>query len=168
MSMMRYDPLDALTPLRESIARLFEEGLLGVSRFEPFGRVFPLDIRDTATEYVVEAAIPGVTREELQVTVAGNTLTIQATHKHEEPATPPAKAEQAEKEEKEEKAAEVYVRRERYIGEMRRVIELPAPIEATKVTASYEHGILTLHVPKATKVEPVTIPIQVKEPITVH
>ncbi len=164
MSMMRYDPLDALTPLRESIARLFEEGLLGVSRFEPFGRVFPLDIRDTATEYVVEAAIPGVTREELQVSVAGNTLTIQATHKHEEP----AKEEQAEKEEKGEKAAEVYVRRERYVGEMRRVIELPAPIEATKVTASYEHGILTLHVPKATKVEPVTIPIQVKEPITVH
>lgn len=63
---------------------------------------------------------------------------------------------------------EVYVRRERYIGEMSRTIELPTPIEAEGVTATYEHGILTLHVPKAAKIEPVTIPVRVKGPATVH
>lgn len=158
MSMVRYDPFDALTPLRETFNRLVEEGLLGVSRFEPFGRVFPLDIRDTETEYILEAAIPGVKLEDLKVSVAGNVVTIQALRSHEE------KTEKSEPKEK----ADVYVRRERYIGEMSRVIELPASIEAAGVTATYEHGILTLRVPKATKVEPVKVPIQVKEPVTLH
>ena len=158
MSMVRYDPFDALTPLRETFNRLVEEGLLGVNRFEPFGRVFPLDIRDTEAEYILEAAIPGVKLEDLKVTVAGNVVTIQALRSHEEKA---AKPEAKEK-------SDVYVRRERFAGEMSRVIELPAPIEAAGVTATYEHGILTLRVPKATKVEPVKVPIQVKEPVALH
>lgn len=152
MSMVRYEPFDGL---REAVNRLLEEGMMGVSRFEPFGRVFPLDIRDTETEYIVEAAIPGVKPEELHVTAAGNTLSIQATRKQEEKTEKPEKP-------------EVYFRRERYIGEMSRFIELPTPIETAGVTAAYEHGVLTLHVPKAAKVEPVKIPVQVKEPVTVH
>lgn len=155
MSIARYDPFDALTPFRETVNRLIEEGMVGFGRFEPFGRVFPLDVRDTATEYIVEAAIPGVKPEELHVSASGNTLTIQATRKREEKAETPEKA-------------EVYVRRERYLGEMSRVIELPTPIEASGVTANYEHGVLTLHVPKAAKAEPVTIPIRMQEPVTTH
>ncbi len=158
MSMMRYEPFDALTPLRDTMNRLIEEGVLGVGRFEPVGRVFPLDIRDTESEYIVEAAMPGFKPEDLHVTASGNMLTIQAARKQDE------KAEKAEKAEK----PDVYVRRERYIGEMSRAIELPMPIEAANVKATYEHGVLTLHVPKATKAEPVNIPIQVKEPVTAN
>lgn len=144
MSIVRYDPFDALTPFREAVNRLLEEGLLGVGRFELFGRVFPLDIRETRDEYIVEAAIPGVKPEEMQVTAAGNTLRIQATRKREEKAEKPEKPEKAETSEK----PEVYVRRERYVGEMSRVIELPTPIEAAGVTATYQHGVLMVHVPK--------------------
>jgi HSP20 family protein len=155
MSIMRYDPFDALTPFREAFNRMIDEGMLGVSRFEPFGRVFPLDIRETATNYVVEAAIPGVKPEEIHVTATGSTLTIQVTRKPEEKTEKPEKA-------------DTYFRRERYLGEMSRVIELPFPIEAADVTATYEHGILTLHVPKAAESEPVKIPVKVTEPAIVH
>lgn len=155
MSIMRYDPFDALTPFREAFNRVIEEGMLGVSRFEPFGRVFPLDIRETATDYVLDAAIPGVKPEEISVSATGNTLTIQVIRKKEE------KPEEPEK-------ADTYFRRERYLGEMSRVVELPLPIEAAKVTATYQQGILTLQVPKAAVSEPVKIPVEVKEPATVH
>ncbi|HLZ21489.1 MAG TPA: Hsp20/alpha crystallin family protein [Ktedonobacterales bacterium] len=159
--MMRYDPFDALMPLRETVNRLLAEGMLGVSRFEPIGRVFPLDIRDTDAEYIVEAAIPGFKMDDMHVTAAGNTITIQAAHQFETPAAKERKAEPAEKE-------DVYVRRERYLGEMSRVIELPTPIEAARITATYEHGVLTLRVPKAAKATPVQIPIQIKEPAALH
>lgn len=161
MSMIRYDPFDALTPFREVVSRMIEEGMMGIGRFEPFGRVFPLDIRDTAGEYIVEAALPGIKPEELHVTVAGNTLTIQATRKREDM---PEKAEKPETPEE----SEIYVRRERYVGEMNRVIELPTPIQASGVTATYEHGVLMVHAPKAAKVEPVKVPVQVKEPTVTH
>ena len=157
MSIVRYDPFDALTPLRETVNRLIEEGLVGVSRFEPFGRMFPLDVRDNASEYIMEAAIPGIRLEELQVTATSNTLTVQVTRKPIEKSEKPENREQ-----------EVYVRRERYVGEMSRMIELPTPIEADKVIANYEHGILTLHAPKAAKIEPVKVPVQVKEAVAAH
>lgn len=53
------------------------------------------------------------------------------------------------------------MRRERYEGEMVRTFTLPG-IEATKVEATYEHGILKLLVPKAEVVKPKQVPIKVK------
>ena len=60
------------------------------------------------------------------------------------------------------------MRRERYEGEMSRMITLPTTVEADKVEATYEHGVLKLYIPKAEGVQPKAIPIKVKEAAGVH
>jgi len=58
------------------------------------------------------------------------------------------------------------MRRERYEGEMSRTITLPTQILPEKVEAIYEHGILTLRVPKVEEAKPRQITVKVKEPVS--
>ncbi len=149
--MVRWDPVQELTPLREAMNRLLEDSFVGLGRFDVFGRTFPVDVRETTEEYVVEAALPGFKPEELLITATYDTLTIRAIHKVEE---------------KPENTA--YVRRERYEGEVSRVIELPTRIDAENVLATYEHGVLLLHIPKVEEAKPKQITVEVKEPLLTH
>ena len=148
MSIVPRDPFEALMPLREAINRMFEESFVW-PRFELFtGRFFPIDISETEDkqQYVIEASLPGIKPEEMQITAEGDTLTIRVARKVEE----------------EKKGKGTYVRRERYEGEMSRTISLPTEIDADKVQATYERGVLTLRVPKAEGVKPKQIPVQHK------
>lgn len=150
MSMTWRDPFDRLTPLYEVMNRLFEESLVG-PRFElVFGRTFPLDVSESEDKahYLIEASLPGFKPEEIEITVAGETLLIH-TKKKEETTT--------------EKGA--YMRRERYEGEMSRSITLPTAIDPEKVEATYEHGLLKLMISKTVVVKPTQIPVKAKEPV---
>lgn len=148
MSLMRRDPLEALMPLREAINRLFEESIIG-PRIELFtGRTFPLDVYESQDkqQYVIEASIAGFKPEEIQITAEGDTVMIRAEKKEET---------------KTEKGS--YVRHERYEGEINRSFTLPSSIDASKVEATYEQGVLTLRIPKAEEMKPKQIPIRIKE-----
>ena len=148
MTLILRDPLEAMMPLREAMNRLFEESFIG-PRFEFLTpRTFPVDIYESEDKmyYVIEAALPGFKPEELHITALGDTLTISAVKKEEE---------------KLEK--ELYVRRERYTGEMTRTFTLPTMVEIEKIEAVFEHGVLKLYIPKAEEVKPKEIPIKVKE-----
>ena len=96
---------------------------------------------------MVEASLPGIKPSEIQVTVTENVLNIRASR---------------EQEEKAEKDGSSYERRERYVGELSRCIGLPGPVDASRVSAVYEHGVLTVTVPKTTQIKPAEITIQVK------
>jgi len=148
MSLVPRDPFDAFMPLREAVNRLFEESFIGPRMEFLAGRAFPVDIYETEDrkQYVVEAALPGLKLEDVQVTAKDDALTIQVMKKQEE---------------KVEKGS--YVRRERYMGEMSRTLVLPVTIDPEKVQAVYEHGVLTLHIPKTEAAKPKQIPIRVKE-----
>lgn len=87
----------------------------------------------------------GFKPEEIQITSSGDTVTIHAARKEE------ARREQAG-----------YVRRERYAGEMSRTVTLPAHINADKIQATCEQGVLTLTIPKAAEAKPKQIPIKAK------
>jgi len=148
MTLILRDPFEAMMPLREAMNRLFEESFIG-PRFEFLTpRTFPVDIYESEDKmyYVFEAALPGFKPEELHITALGDTLTISAVKKEEE---------------KLEK--ELYVRRERYTGEMTRTFTLPTMVEIEKIEAVFEHGVLKLYIPKAEEVKPKEIPIKVKE-----
>ena len=154
MSMMWKDPREALMPLRDAVNRLFEESFIWPGRLEVFtGRSFPVDVYETKDQqgYVIEASLPGVKPEEISITAVGDTLTITYATK---------------KEEKVEKPN--YVRRERFEGEMTRAITLPTPFLPEEILATYEQGILKLHVPKSEEVKPKQIPIKVKELAGAH
>lgn len=147
------EPFEGLVSLRDAMNRLLAESFISSRRaFEPFGRIFALDLRETETAYIVEASLPGFKPEEIALTAAEDTLTIRATRKPEE---------------KTEKAGK-YVRHERYEGEMSRTITLPGATNPDKVTATYEHGVLTVQVPKTTPTKAKQIKVQAKEPSAVH
>ncbi|HMJ65775.1 MAG TPA: Hsp20/alpha crystallin family protein [Candidatus Binatia bacterium] len=94
-----------------------------------------VNIFETKDGYVLQADMPGVNKSGLEVTLEGNTLTIVGRRN-----------------EPELRANPVY--RESREGDLRRVFELDPAIDAAKINARVEQGILTLHLPKADKVKP--------------
>lgn len=147
---MASEPRETFGSLRDAVGRLFDESFVNPRALESmvFGKSFPLDITETEQEYVVEASLPGIKPEEMQITALGDTMTISATRKP---------AETAEK-------TKTYVRRERYEGEVQRIITLPTPIDAERVTATYENGVLTVRIPKAEAAKPKQIRITAQQP----
>jgi len=154
MAMTPYDPFDEVSrdpftgmmSLRQMMNRLFDDTLMSTRRFEPFRQLVPIDLRESENEYIIEASLPGIKPDEVEVTTNDNVLTIHATSKHEE--------------EKTSGQGSHYVHRERYEGEMYRTVALPSAIDASKVSAAYEHGVLTVTVPKVAPVQPTKIPIK--------
>lgn len=94
-----------------------------------------VDLIDRETEIVVRAELPGVSKDDLEITLAEGTVTIEA-HTTEE-----------KKEEEEGK----YYRREMSRGEFRRRVGLPAEVDEAKAKATFTDGILELTLPKLEK-----------------
>jgi HSP20 family protein len=105
---------------------------------------FPLDLYETDNEVVVEASLPGVKPEDVDITISGDTLAIRGETKREE-------------EEKDEKRN--YYRRETWYGTVARAITLPTQIDGDKAEATFEHGVLKLRIPKAESAKPKTIKV---------
>ncbi len=93
---------------------------------------FKCDIKESPQAYTVHAELPGVSKEDLQVTVDGGVLTIAAEVKQHDQKT------------EEEKV----VRSERYFGSVSRSFQLPMEVDQAAAKASYENGILELTLPK--------------------
>ncbi len=109
-----------------------------------FGGRWPrVDVIDREDEVFVRAELPGVSKENLDVSVNENTLSIRAT---------------TQKEEKEEKGQ--YHRRELSRGEFQRTVRLPGPIESEKAKATFKDGILELTLPKAPGFKRQTIKVE--------
>jgi HSP20 family protein len=123
-------PLHMQWPSLRGASELFED------------RVPSVDIVDKDDELVVRAELPGVDRDNLDVTVVDRTLTIRGT----------------QREEKEEKKKDFY-RKEIRSGEFSRSVLLPADVDADKAGASYKDGVIELHLPKATESRRRKIPL---------
>lgn len=149
------EPFDAFAPLREAVSRFMDEGFASPERMMlTLGRTFPVDVLETPDAYVIEASLLGMRPEDVQITTAGNTVTIRAGRK--------ARA-RAEKD-------VTYLKRERidrFTPDVGRTITLPARVDPNKVTAAYEHGVLTITVAKDEEAKEHTIPVQVKQAVTV-
>jgi HSP20 family protein len=136
----RTSPLGELVSLRHAMDRLFEDSYVRPRAwsFGTDGSVgLPLDIRNTADTLVVEAALPGVKPEDVEITVEDGTLTISAESR----------------EEREETTGETLISEIRR-GSVSRSVALPQGLEADKATASFENGVLRLSIPRAEAVKP--------------
>jgi len=112
----------------------------------PFEGGLAVDVYETEDNVIVEAAMPGVKPEEIEVSLTGDVLTIKGETK-------------AEKEVKEES----YIRRERRYGSFCRSVSLPSGLEGDKAEAEFEHGVLKLTIPKAEEVKPKVIEVKTKK-----
>lgn len=139
MLVRRTAPFGDLLSLRDAMDRLFEDAL--VRPLVPGNGLaagsFPIDIRSDAEALVVEAALPGFSPDEVEITVEGGTLTINA-----ESAT------------ETETSEGDYLVREMRRGKVGRVVTLPSGLEADRATASVENGVLRLRIPRAEETKP--------------
>ena len=102
-----------------------------------------VDIIDRDTEVIVRAAVPGMNKDDLELSLTENTISL---------------AGKISREEKEEKAD--YVRSEIYRGDFSRTLSLPAEVDAERAKASFKDGVLEVVVPKKAPVQRKTIPIE--------
>ena len=107
-----------------------EEALAG----ESLSWVPPVDIYETDDHYILNAELPGVTREEIHVEVSGSDLTIRGERRSDAIC-----------------AEENYHRLEGMRGEFRRTFSLPELSDGAHIRASLKDGILNLAVPKSSK-----------------
>ncbi len=153
MVMSRWDPFSEALSLRDAMNRLFEQAVLQPSS-EPQGRGLSgalapaLDVAESATEYTLKASLPGVKPEDVNIQLEQGTVTMSGELKDEEPAASG------------ETGGLRHHVRERRLGRFYRSVSLPGPVDADKATATFEHGVLTLRIPKAASAQPRRIPIQ--------
>ena len=102
----------------------------------------PVEMVDKGDSIVVVAQAPGLNKDEVELTVLGNTLTITGEKKL-----------AAEKDVN-------YIRHERPHGKFRRLIDTPYSVDRDKISASYTDGILTIVLPKAEEAKPKKVVVQ--------
>jgi HSP20 family protein len=133
--------------LRDELERLFESPLEHFARSSQLlngGWGPALDVYEDKDNLTVKAEVPGMKREEIEVSLHDGALTISGERKSE----------------KKQEDAEVY-RSERFIGRFQRTVTLPSPVASDKVKASYKDGILTVTLPKTEEAKPKQIDVNV-------
>ena len=147
MSLMRWDPWEEFRSVRRAMDRLFSE-IMGERPQETEERPaypFPLDMYETEDALVVKAALPGLRPDDVEISVQGDTLFIKGETKQEE------KIDRGN-----------YLRRELRYGMYSRAIPLPVAVDTDKAEAIFEHGILTVRLPKTVEAKARTIKVKAK------
>jgi HSP20 family protein len=134
----------ALSQLVENALRDVATGnaeVLGDSPWVP-----AVDVRETDEALLFDAELPGLSKEDVNLSLENNILTLSGERKLKE------------KEEKEEK--EGYHLRERFFGHFTRAFTLPRNIDTAKTEAHFEAGVLTIKIPKVAAARPKQIAIK--------
>jgi HSP20 family protein len=132
--------------LRNDIDRLFESPLFELPAGSQLLSVWnpAVDLYEDKDNVIVKAELPGMKKEEIEVSLHDGVLTLSGERKSEE------KFENAET-----------YRAERYVGRFQRSLTLPSPVSADKVKAQYKDGILTVTLPKTEEAKPKQIEVNV-------
>lgn len=144
--LIRRDPFQDVLSLRDAMNQLFEESFVfpTIAGRTAQGFAPAIDLSETADAYLVDATVPGLKAEDLQVTFENNVLTIGGE----------IRQEQASKERN-------YHRVERRFGSFQRSMTLPHAIKPDAINATLTDGVLHLEIPKAEEVKPRRINVTV-------
>lgn len=147
MAVIRWKPWDELEGLRRDMDRMFDNFYRSASSDVEnlYGMYPPVDIKETKDELILTAEIPGISKDDINISFTENTLTIKGEKKG------------AEKE-----SEGNYHRNERRFGTFQRSFTLGTQIETDKVKASCKDGLLVIEMPKKEEVKPREIPISIK------
>jgi HSP20 family protein len=141
MTIERWDASRDMVSLRDAVNFLFQESFVQPSGARPergaSSFALPLDVTEGENDFVVKASMPGIMPEDVQTTVIGDTLTIRGESKADAELT-----------------GQHWLVRERRYGSFQRSVGLGTPIDADKASARFEHGVLTLTLPKSEQARP--------------
>jgi HSP20 family protein len=148
MAIVRFDPFRELTTMQDRINRIFgdvysrryDDDMLSRGDWIP-----PVDIFENDNhEIVIKAELPGLKREEIDLRVENNTLTLRGERRREN-----------------EVKEDHYHRVERSYGAFTRSFSLPASVDSGRVKADYRDGVLTVLLPLREEAKPRQIQVQV-------
>ena len=157
MALIRWQPVRELNTIQTEMNRLFDTlfdapapangGANGVRRWIP-----AMDLVETEDDFILRADLPGLSEGDVNVELDDNVLTVSGERKAEH-----------------EERKEGYYRVERASGSFSRSLTLPEGVDADAVTASFDKGVLEVHVPKPAQRKPckVTISVGAAEPETI-
>jgi len=106
-----------------------------------------VDVSESKDNFIIKAELPGMDASDVNVSVSGNVLTIKG-----------------EKKKEEEEKDEHHYRAERYYGSFQRSFQLSASVQADKVEAAFEKGVLKVTLPKVEEAKKKEVEIKVKQP----
>ena len=144
MTLIKYSPVKEFENLHNNLLRYFDD-------FPTFRKSFSddfsprMDVTDNENSIIIKAEVPGVEKKDINISIKDNVLAIEGEKKDEVV---------------DEKAN--YYRSERVFGTFKRQFQLPDEVEAEKVDAKYENGILTIDLKKKEVVKPEAKVIKVK------
>ena len=156
MSLVRWTPLHDLAPfpsdilnMQREINRMFDSFFRGTSQedsgLDAASWTPAVDVAEQDNAFVVKMELPGVSKDDVKITMQENTLTVRGE----------------KKQEKESKGSSIH-RVERSYGAFQRSFTLPSSVKADKIDASYKDGILSVLLPKEEEAKPRLIDVKVK------
>jgi len=153
MAIELWHPWDEFRDMERRMEEMMRHPLLGARRplawwrtpSEELGWTPGVEMYEKGDKFVVKAELPGVKKEELDISVLGDTLTIKGERKTES-----------------EINDEDYYRCELCYGKFSRSVALPVAVDAGKVEANYENGILEVTLPKVEEAKPKKVEIKAK------
>lgn len=132
------------------LERFFTNPFEALGRWEPFDYAsrknlpdFPVDVHQEGDNTVIEAELPGVKKDDLNISIEDNVLTISAENKQEH----------------EEKQNNYYLK-ERFQGQVSRSFRLPEEADTDNVDANLQNGVLTLRIPTRENAKPRKIEVK--------
>jgi HSP20 family protein len=154
MAIIRWHPFRDLTGLDSDLGRIRREmdHLFGLMRGgqvddDTFGSFWSpsVDIIEHDDAFIVEAELPGMSKDDVKTSIEGNILTIKG-----------------EKKQEQAKEGKNYHRTERVYGSFMRSFTLPTSVRTDKIEASYKNGILTVRIPKAEEAKSKSIEVKIQ------
>ncbi len=138
-----WDPFAQLSEIQDEMNRLFEASLQRRTSGERFFAP-AMDLVEEKDHLTLQADLPGLTKDDVTVTVQDNYLTIKGEKKHEA----------------ESKEANRYIS-ERVYGQFARTIALPTTVDAKRIEARFKDGVLRVTLPKTEEAKPKQIEVKV-------
>jgi HSP20 family protein len=148
MAITRWRPVRDLMSLQDEMNQMFDE-FFGRPMMTPewTDKAWnpSVDVSETKDKVVITADMPGMTKDDVKITIQDHTLTLEGEKRR-------------EKDEKDKN----YHRVERSYGFFHRSFTLPAAVKADKIKAIYKDGVLSVTLPKVEEAKPKEIPVSVE------
>lgn len=139
-----WDPFSNLEDIREEMNRIFDTSLRRRGSSWDVAFTPAMDVVEEKDNFLVKVDLPGMTKDDVSVTIHDSYLTIKGERRHEV----------------EKKDANFY-HRERVAGQFTRTLELPTRVDAGKVSATFRDGVLHVTLPKTEEAKPKEIKVSV-------
>jgi HSP20 family protein len=145
MTLVTWEPMRGLTRLQDEMNRLWRDAVGTLDRPNAGDRLFspPVDIIEQGDNIVLVADVPGLTRDQIELSVENRALTISGERA-------PLQTEGA-----------AVFHTERGYGKFSRVFSLPATVDVERISAEYREGVLRVTLPKAEAAKPRKIDVRV-------